>query len=185
MKGFAMRRTSSLLAFSVTLLGALSIPASPVHAQEGRSSYLALGLSAGAGAADARRRDDSWDFGPVFGGRVEWSRGTWAALLRADVQPFKAGRTDQAGDFRAVYVLPTLAIGLPGRRLGLGVGMGIFDLTSGSGEEERKLGFVAGISGATRISDSLSLDLAWRRVRNVGGLQSNVFMLQLVKRWRL
>ncbi len=180
-----MRRSSILLVFSFGFLGPLVLSPAPLRAQEESGSYLALGISAGAGAADANRREDSWDFGPVFGGRIEWSRGASAAFLRVDVQPFKAGRTDQAGDFRAVYLLPTYAFGPPGRRLGFSVGMGVFDFTSEGGESERKAGFVAGVSGSTRISGSLLLDMAWKRIRNVNGLRSNIFMLQLVKRWRL
>jgi hypothetical protein len=180
-----MGRTSILLALSFGLLAFLAVPSGQVDAQEGRSSYLAVSLSAGAGAADVRKRGDSWDFGPVFGGRLEWSRATSAALLSVDVQPFKAGRTDRPGDFRAVYLLPTYAFGSPGRRLGLGIGMGVFDFTSEDGESETKVGFAAGVSGSTRISRSLSVELGWKRIRNVEGLRANLFLLQLVKRWRL
>jgi hypothetical protein len=153
--------------------------------QERGTRFFSFGLTAGVGAADANKRADSWDFGPVFGGRMEWSRGTSAALLRVDVQPFRGARTDRAGDFRAAYFLPTYALGNPGRRLALSAGVGVFDLRSESEEETRKAAFVAGVSGSTRITGSLLLDFSWKRVRNVEGLRSNVYMLQLVKRWRL
>ncbi|MGD2121064.1 MAG: hypothetical protein PVJ76_04940 [Gemmatimonadota bacterium] len=157
----------------------------PLSGQESGARFFSLGLSAGAGATDANRRGDSWDFGPVFGGRIEWSRGTSAALLRVDVQPFRAARTDRVGDFRAVYLLPTYAVGSPNSRIGLSAGVGVFGLRSETEEETRKVAFVAGVSGSKRITGSLSLDFGWKRVRNVEGLRSNVFMLQLVKGWRL
>jgi len=172
------------VALAAILLCSMLLPPSS-SAQEGGPRSFSVGLSAGGAATDAKRRGDSWDFGPAFGGRFEWSRRNSAALLSIDVQPFRAARTDREGDFRAVYIMPTYALGGPGSRLGLSAGLGIFDLRSETEEDKRAVAFVPGISGSRRIAESLSLELAWRRVRNVEGLRSNVFMLQLVKRWGL
>ncbi|MBT8396276.1 MAG: hypothetical protein HKO65_17250 [Gemmatimonadetes bacterium] len=175
-----------VLAFS----GPLAYPPSALSAQggpppqEGRSSSFLVGLTAGAGAVDNKRREDAWDFGPVFGGRFGWSRGGSAVLLTVDAQPFRAGRTNQAGDFRAVYILPTYAVGSPGRRLAIGLGMGVFDLTSEFGEDNRKVGFVPSLSGSTRVSRSISVEVGWKRIRNVEGIKANLFTLQLVQLWR-
>jgi hypothetical protein len=172
------------VALTAILLSSLALPA-PSSGQEGGPRSFSVGLSAGGGATDAKRRGDSWDFGPVFGGRFEWSRRNSAALLSVDVQPFRAARTDREGDFRALYIMPTYALGGPGSRLGLSAGLGVFDLRSEDEEDKRAVAFVAGVSGSRRIAQSLSLELAWRRVRNVEGLRSNVYLLQLVKRWGL
>ncbi len=151
--------------------------------QEIRSNYFTFSLTAGAGAVDNKRREDAWDFGPVFGAKLGLTRATSAALLTVDVQPFRAGRTTEAGDFRAVYILPTYAVGSPGRRLALGLGMGVFDLTSEFGEGTRKIGFVPSVSGSTRVSRSLSIEFGWKRIRNVEGLKASLYTVQLAQRW--
>jgi hypothetical protein len=101
-----------------------------------------------------------------------------------DVQPFRAERTSQAGDFRAVYILPTYAIGSESNRIAIGVGMGVFDFTSEVEEDGVEVGLVIGASGSYRLSRSNNLEFGWKRIRNVHGLRANVFSLQLVQRWR-
>lgn len=161
----------------------------PLSAQEGpppqgsRSGGLALGLSAGGGAVDNKRLTETWTFGPVFGGRIEWSMKESSALLKVDVQPFRADRTDRFGDFRAIYILPSYALGTPGRQVALSLGMGIFDLTEEGAEDDREVGFVAALYGSNRLTRTLSVELGWKRIRNVAGLKVSFYTLQLVQRW--
>ena len=169
---------------AVCLVGTVCFQPRPVVAQERGSRYLALGLTGGAGLVQTDRRADAWKFGPVFGGRFEWSRGASAAWMVVDVQPFRAERTSQAGDFRAIYILPTYAMGSESRRIAIGLGMGVFDFTSEVEEDAVKVGLVIGVSGSYRLSRSNNLELGWKRIRNVNGLRANVFSLQLVQRWR-
>lgn len=173
------------LAFAVTPaigLKPLSAQGDPPPAASG-SSPLGFGLSAGAGAVDNKRLGETGDFGPIFGGRFEWNRGESSASLSVDVQPFRASQSNQPGDFRAVYILPAYALGPPGNQIGVALGLGIFDLRSEVGTESREVGFVAAISGSRSVSRSLSLELGWKRIRNVSGMNANLYTLQLVKRW--
>ena len=167
---------------SLALLGALMLPANPVSAQEG-GRYLSLGLSAGGGLVQTQRLDDDWKFGPLFGGRFEWSRGGTAAWLLVDAQPFRAERTSQEGDFRALYVLPAFAFGTPSSRFGIGLGVGVFDFSSELEESDVVVGMVVGATGAFRVARSSSVEFGYKRIRNVNGLRANVYSLQWVQRW--
>ena len=179
-----MSKTMMYRVVPLLLAGVCGALPAPLSGQGGGGSSLALGLSAGGGVVDNNRRDDAWEFGPVFGGRFEWSRGTSAAQLKVDVQPFRTGRTNQPGDFRAVYILPTYAVGSERSRIGLSLGMGVFDLTSEAGDEGRKVGFVSGLSGSVGVSRSLSVELGWKRIRDVEGIDANLYSVQLVQLWR-
>ena len=180
-----MNRNRVVWVLAACLAGSVVFQATPLFAQQGPPGHLSLGVSAGAGFVQTSRREDSWKFGPFFGGRFEWSGSTSAASLSVDVQPFRADRSNQAGDFRAVYLLPGVAMGAESRRIGLGLGLGVFDFRSEVGEDGTKVGFVAGASGAFRLQGSNFLELAWRRIRNVNGLSANVYMVQMVRRFRL
>ena len=107
---------------------------------------------------------------------------TSAASLSVDVQPFRADRSSQAGDFRAVYILPGLRHG-GGVHAASGSGWEwVYSISHPSiGEDGTKVGFVAGASGSFRIQGSNFVELAWRRIRNVNGLSANVYMLQMVR----
>jgi hypothetical protein len=105
--------------------------------------------------------------------------------MTVDVQPFRAEGSLDAGDFRAVFLLPYYAVGSGSRRIGLGIGMGVFDFGSGPSAEGLTLGFVAGASGSARISGPYFIELGWKRINNVHGLRANLWGLQLVRRWRL
>jgi hypothetical protein len=131
-----------------------------------------------------QRLDDDWKFGPVFGGRFEWSRGGSGALLMVDAQPFRAERTSQEGDFRALYVLPALSVGTESRRLAIGLGAGVFDFSSEVEESDIVVGMVVTAAGSFRVARSSSVEFGWKRIRNVSGLRANLFTLQLVQRWR-
>ncbi len=156
----------------------------PLSGQEAR--YLSLGLSAGPGAVQLKGgRAEKWDFGPVLGGRLEWSSIRSVAFLALDVQPFQAEGTSEAGDFRAAYVLPSYAVISGGRRIGFGLGMGIFDFKGGAAEDGIEVGFVAGASGSVRIRGSYFVELGWKGIQNVKALRANIWSLQLVKGWRL
>lgn len=167
----------------LVLFGSLVFPPNPVSAQE-NGRYLSLGLSAGGGLVQTQRLDDAWKLGPVFGGRFEWSRGTSAAWLMVDAQPFRAERTSQEGDFRALYIIPAFAFGSPSRRFALGLGAGVFDFSSELEESDVVVGMVISASGAFRVARSSSVELGWKRIRNVNGLRANVYTLQLVQQWR-
>jgi hypothetical protein len=186
-----MTRNMTALALALALSGLVAIAPDPLSAQgrpqapAGGSSSFAFGLAAGGGAANNKRLNQNWDFGPVFGGRFEYSWGQSSALLNVDVQPFWASRTQTPGDFRAVYILPSLAGGPPGGQFGFSLGVGVFDLRSPElGDEGRKAAFVAALFGSTRITQTLSLELGWKRLGNVGGLKGSLYTLQLVQRWR-
>ena len=179
-----MNRNPIVWIIFICLLGPVFSPTPPLSAQERGPSYLALGLSAGAGFVQTIRQEDVWKFGPFFGGRLEWSRGGSAAWLIVDAQPFRAERTSQAGDFRALYLLPAFAVGTESRRVAIGLGMGVFDFSSEMEESDVAVGFVVGASGSFRLSQSNFMELGWKRIRNVEGLRANAFSLQLVRRWR-
>lgn len=186
-----MNRHVTALALALALSGLVASSPDPLSGQRGPQapasglSSFAFGLAAGGGAVNNKRLDDSWDFGPVFGGRFEYSWGQSSALLNVDVQPFRAGRTDRPGDFRAVYVLPSLAGGPPGGQFGFSLGVGAFDLRSEElGDEGWKTAFVAALFGSTRVTRTLSLELGWKRLGNVGGLKGSLYTLQLVQRWK-
>jgi len=171
-----------VLAFAATLA---SFPAS-LSAQRQPTpprapGYFAVGLSAGGGALDNNRQFDNWDLGPVFGARIEWFRGQSAWRLYVDAQPFRAGRSNQAGDFRALYVMPAFVAGPPGVRIGLALGAGIFDLTSEFGDDSRKVAFVPSLFGSARISRDMSIEFGWKRIRDVEGSDASFFTLQLVQ----
>lgn len=168
--------------FLATVLGALPIFSGTLSGQEARHFFV--GLTAGPGAVQVRGRDDSWDVGPIVGGRVEWGGRRSVAYLTVDVQPFR-GEGATAGDFRALYLLPYYAVGSGGRRIGFGVGMGVFDFEAGTAKDGIEVGFVTGASGSARINGSYSVELGWKRIQNVRGLRANVWSLQLVRRWRL
>lgn len=169
-----------LLAFLLNILppflGALS-------AQEAR--FLSLGLSAGPGAVQFRGGVDNWTIGPFLGGRIEWSSRQSAAFLALDVQPFDAEGTSATGDFRALYLLPSYAVISGGRRIGFGLGMGVFDFKGGAEDDGIEVGFVAGASGSARIKGSVFVEIGWKGIQNVRSLRANVWSLQLVRRWRL
>jgi hypothetical protein len=76
-------------------------------------------------------------------------------------------------------------MGSENRRIGFGLGLGLFDFEGGAATEGVKAGFVTGASGSARLSRSYSLEFGWKRVNNVEGLRANVWSLQLVRRWRL
>jgi len=181
MRSHPLRRLLLLCLFCAAFLGR----APEAAAQEAR--YLSLGLSAGPGAVQLRGLDDTWTLGPVMGGRLEWGNRRSAALLRVDVQPFRGKGTPTSGDFRALYVLPSygVAVGSGGRRVGFGLGLGVFDFKGGTGKEGVEVGFVAAAAGSARITGSYFVELGWRRMQNVKGLRANVWSLQLVRRWRL
>lgn len=178
--------TLVLVFTALTATGPLPLSAQERPPSQGnRSSYLAFGLSAGAGAVDNKRLGESWDIGPFFGGRLEWARRESSAWLSVDVQPFQAHRSNRPGEFRAVYILPAYAFGPPGSQVGVALGMGIFDLTPEVEPDNRKVGFVAAMSASRGVSRNLSIELGWKRIRNVAELNANLFTLQLVKRWGL
>lgn len=157
--------------------------ANPASGQEARSLFL--GLSAGPGAVQLRGRAENWTFGPFFGGRLEWGNRRSAALLTLDVQPFRGEDNPTTGHFRAMYVLPSYAVGSRGRRIGFGLGLGVFDFQGGVAEEGVEVGFVAAASGSMRITGTYFVELGWRRIQNVRGLRPEIWSLQVVKRWRL
>jgi hypothetical protein len=171
---------AGFLFLSPSLLSAQGGPPTP----PGQPSYLAIGISAGGGGVDNKRLFDSWDFGPVFGARVEWSRGPSSWLLYVDAQPFRAGRSNQPGDFKALYIMPAYLAGSEGLRVGLALGAGIFDLTSETGDDGREVAFVPSLFGSGRLTRTLSLEFGWKRVRNVRELRADVFTIQLVQRFR-
>lgn len=147
---------------------------------------LSVGVSAGGGGVQPRFRDSSWDFGPFFGGRVEWGTRRSAAVMRFDLQPFPARGNDAIGEYRAAYLMPSYAVGTSRRRVGFGLGLGLFDFTSSPvADDGLEVGFVTGAHGSLRIAGSYSVELGWKRINNVKGLVANVWSLQLVRRWRL
>jgi hypothetical protein len=162
----------------------------PLEGQARDVKRLTVGVTAGAGAVQTTGRDSSWDFGPFFGGRLEWGTRRSAAALGVDVQPFRAEGNDAADEFRAIYVLPSLVFGSGGRRVRLGVGLGVFDFAGGrvaesSFSDGAEIGLVAGASGALRIRPVYSVEVGWKRIQNVEGLRANVWTLQLVRSWGL
>lgn len=165
------------------LLSLCPLSQGTLSAQEG--GYLSVGLSAGLGGVQLIPRGESWDFGPLLGGRVEWSRARSIAFLTLDLQPFRAEGSPNAGDFRALYLLPSYAVESGGRRIGFGIGMGMFDFQGGTVKEGVEFGFVGGLSGSARIGGSYFLELGWRRIQNVRDFRANLWSLQLVRRWRL
>ncbi len=154
-----------------------------LSAQQARQ--LTVGLSAGPGAVQTGRRGGSWGLGPFFGGRIEWENSRSAAFLTVDVQPFRAEGPPTADEFRAVYLLPAYAIGPVTRRIGIGIGLGVFDFGASTVADGLEVGFVTGASGSARLSGPYSVELGWKRISNVKGLTANVWTLQLVRRWRL
>lgn len=162
---------------------------SPLSAQgppppEGaRASHLAFGLSAGGAGVDDKRLGETLNIGPFFGGRFEWARRESSIRLSVDVQPTRIGLPNQPGDFRAVYILPAYAFGRPGNQIGIALGMGVFDLRTEFEPETRRTGFVGALSGSKSVSRSMSLELGWKRIQNVGPLKANLYTLQLVKLW--
>lgn len=156
----------------------------PPRPQAGQSSYLAFGLSAGGGGVDDKRLGETVNIGPFFGGRLEWARRESSVRLSVDVQPSRIGLPKQPGDFRAVYILPAYAFGRPGSQIGIALGMGVFDMRTEIEPERRRTGFVGALSGSKSVSRSMSLEVGWKRIQNVGPLNANLYTLQLVKLFR-
>ncbi len=178
-----MKRRPAIWILAVCSLAPFFPTLGSLSAQQARR--LTAGVSAGAGGVQIRGRGDSWDFGPFVGGRLEWGNRRSAASLTVDVQPHRAEGTSTADEFRAVYLLPAYAIGSTTRRIGVGIGMGIFDFGAGTVADGLEVGLVTGASGSARLSESYLVELGWKRVGNVKGLTANVWTLQLVRRWRL
>ena len=178
-----MKIRPSIWILTLCLLGPFLPTAGSLSAQQARQ--LTVGLSVGPGAVQTRGRGGSWDFGPFVGGRVEWGDRRSVASLTVDVQPFRAEGAPTADAFRAVYLLPAYAIGSATRRVGLGIGMGVFDFGAGTVADGIEVGFVTGASGSARLSGPYFIELGWKRIGNVKGLTANVWTLQLVRRWRL
>jgi len=185
-----MKLYLTTLTLSVAFAALSALGPGPVSAQgppapeSARTSYLAVGLSAGGGGVDNKRLGENWDFGPVFGGRVEWARRESSARLSVDVQPFRASLSNQPGDFQAVYISPAYAFGPPGSQLGITLGMGIFDLRPELEPKRRKSGFVGGLFGSKSVSRGFSLELGWKKIRSGPALNVSLYTLQLVKLWR-
>ena len=185
-----MKLYLTTLTLSVAFAALSALGPGPVSAQgppapeSARTSYLAVGLSAGGGGVDNKRLGESVNIGPFFGGRLEWARRESSIRLSVDVQPSRIGLPKQPGDFRAVYILPAYAFGRPGNQIGIAVGMGVFDLRTEFEPESRKTGFVGALSGSKSLSRSISLELGWKRIQNVGPLTANLYTLQLVKLFR-
>jgi hypothetical protein len=185
-----MKLRMPVLALVLASAGLLAAFSSPLSAQRrsppspGGPNFFSVGVSAGAGAIDNKRLFDSWDFGPVFGARLEWFRGNSSWLLYADVQPFSALRSNMVGDFKAFYIMPSYVMGPPGFRIGVAAGMGVFDLTSEEEDDERVTAFVPSLFGSRQLYRSLSLEFAWKRIANVKGMRADLFTLQLVQDFR-
>jgi hypothetical protein len=170
------------------LLGSVLPAPGGLWAQE--EKRLTLAVSAGAGAVQTRGRAGSWDFGPFFGSRVEWGNRRSGVALGIDIQPFRAEGTTSAGDFRAIYLLPSYIIGSGSRRVRIGIGLGVFDFSGGDEAgtpflDGTEVGMVGGASGSMGLGRSFSIELGWKRINNVQGLRANVWSLQLVRSWRL
>jgi len=182
-----MRKRSVGWFFLAGLLGSvLSVPEG-LLAQDAKQ--LTLGVSAGAGAVQARGRAGSWDFGPFFGGRVAWGNRRSAASLGIGVQPFWADGPTSAGEFRAVYLLPSYVIGSGRRLIRVGIGLGVFDFVAREGAgglaaDGTEIGMVPGASGSMPLDRSFSIELGWKRINDVQGLRANVWSLLLVRSWR-
>ncbi len=182
-----MRKRSRGWILLTCLLGSALPAPEGMLAQDAKQ--LTLGVSAGAGGVQARGRSGSWDFGPFFGGRVGWGNRRSAASLGIELQPFRAEGPTSADEFRAIYLLPSYVIGSGGRRIQVGIGMGVFDFSAGEGAgslvpDGTEIGVVAGASGSIRFGRTLSVELGWKRINNVQGLRANVWSLQLVRSWR-
>ena len=162
-------------------MGAALLPA-PASAQQTRT--LTVGLSVGGGAVHRRPGPDPWTFGPVFGGRVGWGNRRSALSMSVDLQPFLSEGSTIAGDFRALYLLPSYGAGSAGRRVRIGLGLALFQFEDGVTEEGIDVGLAAGASGSLRLPASFSLELGWRLTGDVRGLSANVLMLQLVRLWQ-
>ena len=183
-----MRMRSTGWILTVGLLGSVLPAPEGLFAQETRQ--LMLGVSAGAGGVQARGRTGSWTFGPILGGRVEWWNRRSAASLGIDLQPFWAEGSTSTNQFRAIYLLPSFVIGSVGRRVRIGLGLGVFDFSRGDGGgppdlDDTKIGMVAGASGSVALGRTFFLEPGWKRINNVDGLRANVWSLKLGRSWRL
>lgn len=179
-------------AFTMVLASAgfLASPPADLSGQRGppapqtEPGYFAVGLSAGGSATDNKRLFDRWDFGPVFGARLEWFRGRSSWLLYADVQPFRALRSNIDGDYRAYYILPAYVLGTPESRIGIAAGVGVFDFTLEGQDDGRETAFVPSLFASRQILNTLSVEFGWKRIANVRGLRVDLYTLQLVQQLR-
>ncbi len=146
---------------------------------------MAVGFAIGAAGVDVRQRGSSWDVGPLIGARVRWSGERSGIGVALDMQPFPASGGATAGEYRALWLLPTweFRAGTAGVRAGFGLGVLRFDHAQFEGRTE--VATLTGAGASVRLPASLSLELGWRRTGFVRGFRSNIWSLQLVRLWRL
>jgi hypothetical protein len=150
---------------------------------------LFAGAGGGLAVVQALAGGEAWSPELLIGGRMVWSHRGYSHKLAVDAQPSlvepSPRHRDIRRDFRAVYFMPSFAVGGRRSQFGIGLGGGLL-FFEGEGEPAGTLvGFVSGAFWSFRVTGSYFLEFGARRFVNVNRVSANIMSLQLVKLWRL
>jgi hypothetical protein len=151
---------------------------------EQASAQGRISAIAGAAMVDTNLSGDD-AYGPIIGGRAAWLSTSSGISVSLDLQPFRGHGSDNTGDFRALYIMPSydFRIGPGYARAGIGIGVFRFDEVL-AGAMTEVVPFTAAGAGL-ELPASFGLELVWRYANNVRSVRVNTISLALMRTWPL
>lgn len=151
-------------------------------APAGGQVTVATGVGAGMATASGDATRGPWDEGVVLVGRLGRGVGTrGAATLLVDYQAFAAGDADGLGRYRALFVMPSMALVRDQGTFRLGVGAVRRIPVDGGVDGSWKL--AVGAQASRQVAGAWALELGWRLNGTEVGSRHTLYYLSLVRSW--
>lgn len=163
--------------------GALLVATALLCAAPARGQVtVAVGVGAGIATASGDATRGPWDEGAVLVGRVGRRVGErGAATLLLDYQAFAAGGGDGRGRFRALFVMPSLALVRDQGTFRLALGavrrIPVDDGVAGSWK------LAVGALASRQVAGAYALELGWRLNGTEVGARHALYYLAVVRAW--